>query len=344
MTEKIAPSEPTDIRPLSAVGLDDVTERVYRHLLDRATSMPAADVAADLGLPAAQTRRTLAALETMGLISQAPTRPPHYTAMAPQAALEALVQHHLYRLSAVRTTGKQLQERFHATVGAQTLDAVELLTTPETISLRFTQMQQTAKHEIAVLDRPPYFLPDVTNVENEEHALRRGIRCRAIYDQRALDVPGRLERMRASIRDGEQARLISELPLKLALIDDSAMVSLLTHANDFRTLVIHRSALADGLYLLFELLWERASKLNLEEADDPADRPTDTTTDREILTLLAGGLPDKVIARQLGLSLRTVARRVSTLMDQLNAKTRFQAGANAAARGWLDTTPPTNDT
>jgi len=37
----------------------------------------------------------------------------------------------------------------------------------------------------------------------------------------------------------------------------------------------------------------------------------------------------------MGLSLRTVRRRVAELMIELGVDTRFQAGAEAAKRGWL---------
>ncbi len=57
--------------------------------------------------------------------------------------------------------------------------------------------------------------------------------------------------------------------------------------------------------------------------------------DAHILTLLSDGRSDATIARQSGVSLRTVERRVHALMDKLGAKTRFQAGAQAARRGWI---------
>jgi DNA-binding NarL/FixJ family response regulator len=56
---------------------------------------------------------------------------------------------------------------------------------------------------------------------------------------------------------------------------------------------------------------------------------------RLILELLMLGTKDESIARQLGISLRTVRRRVAGLMDELGATTRFQAGLEAARRGLL---------
>ena len=41
------------------------------------------------------------------------------------------------------------------------------------------------------------------------------------------------------------------------------------------------------------------------------------------------------VARNLGLSLRTVRRRIAALMNDLGVDTRFQAGVEAARRGWL---------
>lgn len=322
------------LRPLASVGVDLVAERVYRHLLDRPTST-LSDVATELALPVARVRRAIAGLESMGLVSAAPTRPRCYTAASPQVALEALVHHQLERLSAVRAAAEQLQERFHATVGARAFEAVELLTGPEAIGQHFTQMEQTAQREIAVLDRPPYFLPAVLNQRVEAHALRRGIPVRGVYAHQSLELPGRLEQIRTSARVGEQARLIPELPLKVALVDDSALVPLLAHPGDERALVIHRSALVDGLYLLFELLWEQATPLALADRAAAGTGDDCNAPDYEIASLLASGLPDKVIARQLGVSLRTVARRVGGLMDRLGAQTRFQAGVRAAGLGWL---------
>jgi DNA-binding NarL/FixJ family response regulator len=54
-----------------------------------------------------------------------------------------------------------------------------------------------------------------------------------------------------------------------------------------------------------------------------------------VLELLALGAKDEVIARHLGVSLRTARRRVADLFDELGAATRFQAGVEAGRRGWV---------
>jgi DNA-binding NarL/FixJ family response regulator len=45
-----------------------------------------------------------------------------------------------------------------------------------------------------------------------------------------------------------------------------------------------------------------------------------------IITLLAAGVKDEAIARQLGVSPHTVRRRIAALCKRLGVTTRFQAG------------------
>ncbi|MFJ3163550.1 helix-turn-helix domain-containing protein [Streptomyces kanasensis] len=62
----------------------------------------------------------------------------------------------------------------------------------------------------------------------------------------------------------------------------------------------------------------------------------DRAEQRELLRLLAAGLKDEAIARRLGVHVHTARRRISRLLEALDARTRFQAGARATARGWLE--------
>jgi len=57
--------------------------------------------------------------------------------------------------------------------------------------------------------------------------------------------------------------------------------------------------------------------------------------DRRLLSMLAAGYKDRAIARALGVTERTVGRRIQEMMQSLQAGTRFQAGLQAARRGWL---------
>ncbi|MFD0382334.1 helix-turn-helix transcriptional regulator [Streptomyces stramineus] len=57
--------------------------------------------------------------------------------------------------------------------------------------------------------------------------------------------------------------------------------------------------------------------------------------DLRVLSLLMAGLTDASVAKQLGLGLRTVQRRVKRLMELAGVTTRLQLGRHAAESGWL---------
>ncbi|TDT66323.1 helix-turn-helix transcriptional regulator [Frigoribacterium sp. PhB116] len=74
-------------------------------------------------------------------------------------------------------------------------------------------------------------------------------------------------------------------------------------------------------------------------ADGPPDPTTGlrapTVDERDLLAFVAAGATDDVIARQLGISPRTLRRRLHDLFDELGASNRFHAGVEAARRGWV---------
>ncbi|MBV7673511.1 MULTISPECIES: hypothetical protein [Streptomyces] len=57
--------------------------------------------------------------------------------------------------------------------------------------------------------------------------------------------------------------------------------------------------------------------------------------DLELLALLVACPSDDPIARRLGVSVRTVRRRVARIMDVLAVQNRFAAGVAAAQLGWV---------
>ena len=92
---------------------------------------------------------------------------------------------------------------------------------------------------------------------------------------------------------------------------------------------MRQGALVEALTLLFELYWERGVPMPQLTGRDPHRAHVHPAASS------ASGVKDEQIARTMGLSLRTVRRRISDLMIELGADTRFQAGVEAVRRGWL---------
>jgi two-component system, NarL family, nitrate/nitrite response regulator NarL len=60
-----------------------------------------------------------------------------------------------------------------------------------------------------------------------------------------------------------------------------------------------------------------------------------TTREREVLQLVAEGLPNKAIARELGISEHTAKFHVGSLLGKLGAASRTEAVTLATRRGIL---------
>ncbi|MGX1319745.1 DNA-binding CsgD family transcriptional regulator [Bradyrhizobium sp. USDA 377] len=74
-------------------------------------------------------------------------------------------------------------------------------------------------------------------------------------------------------------------------------------------------------------------------ARDPRSMPEDialTQRELDVLALMAEGASNKMIARQLGISVHTVKFHVGSLLDKLDATGRTDAVAHAARRGVIE--------
>jgi DNA-binding CsgD family transcriptional regulator len=160
-------------------------------------------------------------------------------------------------------------------------------------------------------------------------AVASGRRSRAIYPLRALhEAP---EVLQARADQGEEVRVIDDLPTRMLVIRGTHAV--LPEPLGFRDeprLLVRQPAIVGALTLLFESYWNDA---NTMPGLDPGRPRADLRSN--LLRQLAAGAKDEQIARTLGLSLRTVRRRVADLLIELGVDTRFQAGVEAARHGWL---------
>jgi DNA-binding CsgD family transcriptional regulator len=161
-------------------------------------------------------------------------------------------------------------------------------------------------------------------------AVRQGRASRAIYPFRAMSEARSTLTLRASV--GEQIRLLPELPTRMFIIGATHVVlpQPLGFADEPRSLV-RQPGIVHALSLWFEALWERAKPL----PEFGAGRTARPVLNDFILRELAQGAKDEEIERTLGISHRTVRRRVAEMMTELGVESRFQAGVEAVRRGWI---------
>jgi DNA-binding CsgD family transcriptional regulator len=170
----------------------------------------------------------------------------------------------------------------------------------------------------------------------DERGLRRGIDMRILYDKHVLEDNDNLQYVRNLAAQGARIRLTSGPMERLVVMDETVAVVPIDPRNSARgALVVREPGLVAGFIRLFAAAWESAA--DVPWGDEPvaeADHQI-SEQDRQVLMLLARGRTDESAARQLGISVRQLRRRVARLMERLGATSRFEAGVEAARRGWI---------
>jgi DNA-binding CsgD family transcriptional regulator len=325
---------------LEVLGVTAPQESAYRLLLSHpGCSIP--EISRRLGIGRNSVRTAVGGLERLGLVNKGPGPHPAFFPVAPDVAMEALILHRQADLERARAQAKRLMDDFNEGRKAEPPGMVEIVSGAEAVHRRFEQLQRGARHRVQVLDTPPYAGLGGTPNRVEIEALARGVEYRGIYDRAALEAaPGTINAIARYIAAGEQARFLPRLPFKLAIIDtDFGYVPLAVSQPDIaRFMVVRPCSLLDALLYVFDVLWERATPIMLGEdgtLGDAGPSPESRAVDSRLLNLLAAGMTDQAAARHLRLSYRTTRRRIAELMDVLAAQSRFQAGVQAAHKGWV---------
>ena len=303
-------------------------QQAYRLLL-RMAGAGADDLAGQAGIDRGEAVALLEGLRDKGLA----TAGPKFVALPPDVALGEVLLREQQHLEAARRMVAALSEEYRTTSRRRSAEhLVEVVVGAAALRERLREMQDSARQEILWFCRAnPIAMQGPDNTE-ETPALTRGVRYRAIYERELLEKPGELDSIIEAMRLGEQSRTLPTLPVRLAIADRAmAICPLVPDAarglGEPTAAVIRSSELLDALIALFESYWERATPL---VADGSAEEP-----DKLLLSLVVAGMPDKSIATHLGVSKRTVQRRLDRLMAIAGVDSRAGLAFQAAKRGWL---------
>ncbi|MEU8673254.1 LuxR family transcriptional regulator [Streptomyces sp. NPDC048560] len=318
---------------LRLLGVDQAAGQVYLALLELAPA-PLVDVGAAAGLGGAELTTAYGALVDAGLAGAAEVGEDVVAPVPPAAGLEVLARHRAAEVEESRIAVGGAFESFRRQRLAEYDDHLVEAVTGDAVGRRIRQAWASARTQIRQLESPPYFTQPGTT-EDALATLARGVTQRVVYSRESLEHPGRLKDViEPCVKAGEQARVLPSVPVKLVIIDEAyALVSLSIREADVHhtMLVVQPCGLLSALIALFEQSWQNALPFH-GRTTAPGGLPP---ADRRLLWLLAGGASDEVIARELGVSRRTLFRRLQILMARLGAANRFQMALQAQRSGWL---------
>lgn len=300
---------------LSALGLDPEEVTAYLDLL-RGREVPEQDASVWDGLVG------------LGLVRRGPDGP---TAAPPRPPLERWAVAREQEAAQARDVATALAQLHEAGVREESF--VEVLRGREASRAVYESLQSGARGLVRAWDRGAYGVPVQTGAPTvTREALARGVRYQVVYDGSTLAGDGMMAVLTDSAHHGEEARIFPQLMKMVIADEDRAFIALPARQGEVDSVLVHPSLLLDALVALFTMVWEMA----VPASPTPGtDEPEDAHVDDHLLSMLSAGMTDAAIARSLGVSSRTVARRVGRLQDRLGARSRFQLAALAARRGWL---------
>lgn len=243
----------------------------------------------------------------------------------------------------VRSRRRQVDEVLHLEHQLGTLwdrpsesctEIVEVLHGRSAVTQVADSAQRAIRGQLRSLDRGPYSPSTVgTMCPIQRQMLPRGLRYRTVYGEDATSDPAVRAAIGEAVDLGEEARVHTAVPMRLRIMDDELGLIVLNEHERVTGVLVHPSPLLEALIGLFDSIWATSVPLNVAEEVPPLQE--DGGLNRQVLRLMVSGLTDDHISRELGISRRTLSRRVQVLLEHTGARTRFQLGVQAARRGWL---------
>ncbi|MFJ1753805.1 hypothetical protein [Kitasatospora sp. NPDC088134] len=201
---------------------------------------------------------------------------------------------------------------------------VEHLSGKTEINRRLAEFMEQANHE--VLSAQPgggaRAFPAAAAIALDVGMLRRGVARRTIYQPSTRYSAPTREYVAAMTKEGGEVRTLGE-PFTRLIVVDRAVAIIPFDGNTERAAIVRDEAVIAYLVNSFEICWERAIPF-LGGNEVPPE--VVSRLRQNIIRMLLQGVGHRVIARNLGLSERTLARHIAELREEYDAETLFQLG------------------
>lgn len=328
---------------LEQLGLDEIDEQVYWSLLTD-PDLGIAGLAAKLALTEDQVCVALDRLGELTLLRSSRHTPGRLRPVSPEYGLqillarqEAELEERQREIAASRVSVQQMVEEYSTLRRQSTRVEIEQIAGLDAIQVRIEEMIQGAQTDCRSVVPGGPVSPEVLAAARplDEALFRRGIHQRVLYQEAVRASTHTVEYGRWMTENGAEVRTFPVLPPRMLIVDSTtALVPSAPEAPALGAVCVSAPGLVSVLIALFEQTWQLATPL--AEPGVPTSSGGLSATERALLRMLASGMTDEAAAKRLGVSLRTVRRRMDELMARLDAHSRFEAGLKAGKRGWLE--------
>ncbi|WP_370941905.1 hypothetical protein AB5J62_22625 [Amycolatopsis sp. cg5] len=328
---------------LRDLGFTALAERVYRALLDNA-DWDGATLAEALSCQEAEIAVALTSLAELGVVTPDDQAAIGVTLKYPASALGELIErredellNEQRRVGDTRSEVAKLTERYSARPwSVDPATGLERIEDLEQVRQRLAELAFFTRRSVWSVQPGESISRSAIEASRplDLRGLRRGIAMRTIYNTAVLQDEACRDYMREVTAAGAEIRVTDDPIERMVIMDDVVAVLPIDPQNSGQgALIVRQPGLIVGFLRLFHRLWNEADVYPPVKAEGSGADPSGE--DRKVLALLAEGSTDEVAARVIGVSVRHLRRRVARLMTELGAGSRFEAGVEAARRGWI---------
>ncbi|MGF1425733.1 LuxR C-terminal-related transcriptional regulator [Kitasatospora sp. LaBMicrA B282] len=323
---------------LETLGLTAAASAVYQAMLDR----PGDDVARlaeHCALTRPQVYDCFEQLTELMLLRASAEHPGQLRAVSPEIGLADVLARQEAELAArqaqlaasraavIRMVADRAEQNSHHGERLLGLDAVQA---------RLEQMGHQARTEVLGVHPGSAMRPEDLQAGRQANSdvIARGVTVKSLYQDATRNDPHTTGYAHWLLSLGSEVRTAPVIPQRMVITDRVRALVPIDPADTRKgALFVTEPGILGALLDLFDQAWATAVPLGAVRDNDPTTGLTDT--ERELLRLLGTGLTDPAAGQRLGISIRTVSRLMSSIMERLGASSRFEAGLKAAQRGWL---------
>lgn len=215
---------------LTFLGLEPLEDAVYRLLVDRPDSEPAALAGESTG-PVEEVARALDVLVERGLASAQPVGDAvlHYRASSPVLALGPLLESRRAALHRVESLVTTLAERHRSAQAHASGAPIEVLSGAAAIRRRLLLMQDQATIEVCSMIPLRDYHAVITFEDNhdeiEDVLMRRGVAIRGVVERSWLERPGVAATIATYAAQGQFISVVDKLPISPRTVSSTASVA-----------------------------------------------------------------------------------------------------------------------
>ena len=324
--------------------LDSLSVAVYRLAL-RDGRLVAAVALRELGLSEEELARAVASLCRLNLVRSVPGDADWLAPVRPDAAAESLIGEQERELRRQQDSVNRIRDDLMTLMPVydesrrerSREQSIEVLAGPDSIRTELQLAAERCRAEVMTMQpgggRSAAVLADA--LPRDVAMLRRGVRMRILYQhtsRRSLPTQSYVARVTEA---GAEVRTAEELPERLIIFDrEIAFVpERMQPDRGIGAAVVRDEVVVRFMAAIFDAAWRQATPF---VGDEGSAAVVVDGLKRTIVGMLASGAKDEVVARRLGMSVRTCRRYVADLMLELGAASRFQAGVEAARLGLVE--------